>query len=612
MTLEVVRDAAKLFAGPSTELVRRADGTMVLRSREALGEYPTAIGSYVDYWAARAPDRPFLQERDTSGAWQGVTYAQARKRIRRVATGLLRVSAGRPIMILSENAVDHGILMLAAMYVGIPSASISPAYSLASSDFAKLRSVVSIVDPGIIYAASRSRFTKAIVAISGLHRATVIFGDPADEQSIDALDMEVDEHAVDSAFNRVGPDTVAKILFTSGSTSEPKGVVNTQRMLTSNQQARAQLWPFLNETPPVLVDWLPWSHTFGGNHNFNLVLRFGGTLYIDSGRPLPQQFAPSIANVAEIAPTVYFNVPRGFEMLVSAMRADAALRENFFRRLQVMLYAAASLPQPLWDALLTLSVQATGKQVALVSGWGSTETAPCVADCHFQAERAGVIGVPIPGTQIKLVPNGEKLEARVRGPNVTPGYFGRPELTAAQFDEEGFYKMGDAVRFVDIEQPSRGLLFDGRIAEDFKLDSGTWVNVGTLRLRAIVALAPVAQDVVITGHDRRSIGFLIFPDVPACRQLCDDLPRDATLQDVLAHPRIRSHVAMRLAALRVEGGGSSTFATSALLLTEPPSIDAGEITDKGYINQRAVLTRRSELVAYLYQSDALDVIRPAW
>jgi feruloyl-CoA synthase len=568
----VVRDPASLFARPSTELVRRADGTLILRSRHPLGDYPTSMGVYLEHWAQASPDRLFLLERNASNTWQAVTYAEARARVRKLATSLLRyrLCADQPVLILSENSIEHALLMLAAMHVGIPSVSVSPAYSLISRDYLKLRGVISLVEPGLIYAASGVRYARALRAVQGLHRAVVVLGSgflagdgyqdaemlPGGHETLGfgALEREEDPALVDTAFSHVGPDTVAKLLFTSGSTDEPKGVINTQRMLVSSQQARAQCWPFLHKAPPILLDWLPWSHTFGGNHNFNLVLRFGGTTYIDAGRPAPGLFATSITNLKEIAPTVYFNVPRGYDMLVAALRSDAELRENFFKRLQVIFYAAAALPQSLWEALTDLSMQTLGEPVPLVSAWGSTETAPTVTDCHFQAQYAGVIGVPVPGCEVKLVPSGEKLEARVRGPNVTPGYFKGDNLTAQCFDEEGFYKPGDAVRIIDIDQPDRGLIFDGRLAEDFKLDSGTWVNVGALRIKAIAAMAPVAQDIVVTGQDRAAIGFLIIPSIPACIELCGQMPPDAAAEEVLMHPRVRARVASGLAALRAEGG----------------------------------------------------------
>jgi feruloyl-CoA synthase len=606
----VDRDPARLFASPACELVTRADGTMIMKSRHALGAYPRSLGVYHDHWARVAPERPFLLQRDREGTWRGVTYAEARRKIRRVATSLLDygLSPNRPVVILSDNSVEHALLMHASMYVGVPSVSVSSAYALQSSDHAKLRRIVSLVQPGLIYVLSGTRFARALQSIEDLHDAAIVCGEDAaairGAIEFAACNVEENPKTVSAAFEAVGPDTIAKLLFTSGSTDEPKAVINTQRMLVSNQEARAQLWPFLNETPPVLVDWLPWSHTFGGNHNLNLVLRFGGTLYIDAGRPAPQLFDATIANLREIAPTVYFNVPRGYDMLVRALVSDAALRASFFSRLQVLFYGGAALPQSLWEALIELSIRTLGHALPQVSGWGSTETGPLATDCHFQAKCCGVIGVPVPGCEIKLVPNAnDKLEARVRGPNVTPGYFRRPELTASHFDAEGFYRIGDAVRLVDEAHPELGLMFDGRVAEDFKLDSGTWVNVGMLRLKALTALAPVAQDVVITGANRCAIGFLIFPNIAACRQLCAKLPQSVEIAAVLAHPSVCAHVAAGLAALRDAGNGSSTFATTALLMQEPASVDAGEITDKGYINQGAVLRRRSALVERLYQDD---------
>lgn len=609
------RELTELFAVPATEMERRADGAVILRSRAELGGYPPSIGYYLERWARETPGRAFLLERDQRGAWQTLTYAHARQRIRRIAAALLGkgLSARRPVVVLSDNSIEHAIVMLAAMHVGIPSVSVSPAYSLLSGDFAKLRSIVSLVEPGLIYANSPGRYRLALEAVRDLHSAILVCGQDQSGSGMmgfEGLEAEEDERTVEEALARVGPDTVAKLLFTSGSTGEPKGVINTQRMLVSSQQAKAQCWRFLEREAPTLVDWLPWSHTFGGNHNFNLVLRFGGTMYIDGGRPTPGgQFAASLANLKEIAPTIYLNVPRGYEMLVAALRTDAALRSTFFSRLRVIFYAAAALPQHLWEALRDLSLQATGEEVPIVSAWGSTETAPLVTDCHFQAARSGCIGVPVPGVILKLVPSGEKLEVRVKGPNVTPGYYKRPDLTAQNFDEEGFYRIGDAVRLVDPEHPDRGLLFDGRVAEDFKLDSGTWVNVTALRMRAINALAPVAQDVVVAGHNLPSVRILIFPNIPACTHLCSDLRTDASTDVVLSHPTVRSHVALALARLRAEGRGSSMHATAALLMHEPPSIDAGEITDKGYINQRTVLRRRSDLVALLYSEHAADVIR---
>jgi feruloyl-CoA synthase len=613
--MTVIRNPAALFPAPAVQLQRRADGSMLLRSQQPLQRYPRCMGEALVHWAEAAPERHFLLERNAAGQWAGVTYASALRRVRSIAGGLLQrgAAADKPVMILCDNGVDHGLLMLAAMHVGVPCVPVSAAYSLVSKDFAKLRRIVQLVEPRIILVADTKRFAGALAAIAPLHSAEVVVTDAGrsgNELALMGLESDANAAQVEAAFQAVNADSVAKLLFTSGSTDEPKGVINTQRMLCSSQQARAQQWPFLLQSPPIMLDWLPWSHTFGGNHNFNLALRFGGTLHIDGGRPAPPLIGQTCANIKDVCPTIYFNVPRGYDMLIAAMRGDSELRERFFSRLQVIFYAAAALPQNLWDALIELSTATVGAQVPLVSAWGATETAPTVTDCNFQADRAGVIGVPVPGTELKLQPSGGKLEVRVKGPNVTPGYWKRPDQTASHFDEEGFYRIGDAVKLVDAAHPERGLLFDGRVAEDFKLDSGTWVNVGMLRVRAVAALAAVAQDIVITGHDRGSIGFLVIPNPVACRQLCPDLHADAPLDAVLTHPAVRSATVAGMKALKAEGGGaSSTYATAALLLAEPLSIDGGEITDKGYVNQRAVLTRRAALVEKIYAPGDTAVIR---
>jgi feruloyl-CoA synthase len=452
-----------------------------------------------------------------------------------------------------------------------------------------------------------------LTAVRALHNAEIV----ADRQPTgsaaaaavtswsDILSTEDDE-AVQRAFNSVGADSVAKLLFTSGSTGTPKAVVTTQRMLLVNQQQICQVWPFMHSHVPILVDWLPWSHTFGGSHNFNLVLRFGGTLYLDAGRPVPQRFAQTIANLREVAPTLYFNVPRGFDMLLPVLQDDAGFRDHFFSRLELMFCAAAALPQHVWTGLKDLIARRPSRPIPIVAAWGSTETAPLATSCHFDSPTSGVIGLPVPGVELKLVPRGPKLEVRVKGPNITPGYWKRPDLTAKAFDDESFYVIGDAVRPVDPQDFAFGLLFDGRVSEDFKLSSGTWVNAGAVRLRAIAALAPLVQDAVVTGHDRDWLGLLLFPNIQACREYCRDLPTDAPLGQVLSDPRLRKRIQQGLTDLRQHGTGSSTFAERALLMAEPASIDAGEITDKGYINQRVVLERRHALVEVLYTTDTRE------
>jgi feruloyl-CoA synthase len=605
MTTAARGDAESLFAAPKTVAEHRADGSIVLRSPEPLRDSARCIGDWLEQWAQQTPDTIFLAERDSADTpWATMTYAGALRRVRAAASWILaqELSAERPVVILSDNSIDHALLALAAQHVGVPSAAISPAYSLMSKDFDKLKSMISLLQPGAIYVSATRPFAAALDAIKPLHKAQIISGNAGDADALAFRDIaatpETDDVA--KAFAAVMPDTIAKFLFTSGSTGTPKAVINTQRMLTSSQQAKAQTWTFLEQTGGdlVILDWLPWSHTFGANHNFNLVLRNGGSLYIDGGKPAPGLFAASLANLKNVMPTVYFNVPRGFDMLIAALRGDEELRRRFFSEVKFAFYAGAALPQNLWDALEELSIKTVGRALPMVSAWGSTETSPLATDCHFLADRSGNIGVPIPGTELKLVTSGDKLEVRVRGPNVTPGYWKAPELTRQVFDDEGFYLIGDAVKLADAERPERGLFFDGRVAEDFKLNSGTWVSVGTLRVAGIAALAPLAQDIVVTGHGGDEVRFLMFPNVVACRAQAG-LSEAASVSDVLAHAKVRTAIAQGLTKLKQQGGNSSGHATRALLLVEPPSVDGGEITDKGYINQRAVLTRRADAVVRL-------------
>ncbi|SDO40191.1 feruloyl-CoA synthase [Afipia sp. GAS231] len=593
-----------LFAPPSVVADRRADGSIVLKSTERLRESARCVGDWLEHWARQTPDRIFLGDRASVDApWQTVTYKDALKRVRGAAAWILaqRLSAERPLVILSDNSVEHALFALAAQHIGVPAASISPAYSLMSRDFDKLRSMITLLEPGAIYVSGTKPFAPALAAIAPLHSAGIVSSGARDHDAIAFRDVAATPETPDvaKAFAAITPDTIAKFLFTSGSTGTPKAVINTQRMLTSSQQAKAQTWSFLDGiTDLVILDWLPWSHTFGANHNFNLVLRNGGTLYVDGGKPAPGLFATSLANLRSVMPTVYFNVPRGFDMLIAALRGDDELRQKFFSEVKFAFYAGAALPQNLWDALEELSLKTSGRALPMVSAWGSTETSPLATDCHFQAKRSGNIGVPIPGTELKLVPSGDKLEVRVRGPNVTPGYWKAPELTAQAFDVEGFYLIGDAVTFADPARPELGLFFDGRVAEDFKLNSGTWVNVGNLRVAGIAALAPLAQDIVVSGHGGDEVRFLVFPNIAACRAHAG-LPDSAEVKHVIGHDKVRSGIAQGLAKLKAQGGNSSAHATRALLLAEPASVDGGEITDKGYINQRAVLTRRGGAVAML-------------
>jgi feruloyl-CoA synthase len=584
-------------------------GGLLLRARRDLDPYPPSLGKLLHRWAGEAPERTFLAERSGDDSWRRVSYSQALAAVERIASALLERELGpeRPVLLLSENGVDHALLQLAALHVGIPAVPISPAYSLLAEDHGQLRYILELVRPGLVFAGGRDgeRFAKALATVARTVPAEIVIGAPP---AAGALHPDLAARAA-----AVGPDTVAKILFTSGSTGRPKGVINTQRMLGSNQQAIAQGWPFLEARPPVIVDWLPWSHTFGGNHNFNLVLRNGGTLYVDGGKPAPGLIETTVANLREIPSTLHFNVPRGFDMLIPYLERDPHLRDTFFRDLDALFYAAAALPQHLWEKLEALSVAATGRRVAMLSAWGSTETAPCATQIHFPMERAGVIGLPVPGCEIKLAPVDGKLEIRVKGPNVTPGYWRQPELAGSAFDADGFLKTGDAACLTDPDDAARGIVFDGRLAENFKLMSGTWVHVGELRLALLAAGAPLVQDVVVTGHDRAEIGLLVFPNPEGCRALCpgaSDLP----LAELICRTEVRAHLAAALAAHNAANAANSRRIARALLVAEPPSIAAGEITDKGYVNQRAVLAHRAALVARLHAADPSadpDVVTPA-
>jgi feruloyl-CoA synthase len=585
-------------------LERRPDGTLYLRSPHPLERYPDKLTQRLEHWAKAAPDRVFLAQRARDGSWRKLNYADALSQVRSIAQALLerKLSPERPIAILSGNDIEHALLGLAAMMVGVPYAPISVPYSLMSGDFGKLKSIIEVLTPGLMFAADGKPFARAIDSAVPLGIEIVTTANPLDSRptsSFAELLMAEPTAAVDAAHAKVGPDTVAKILFTSGSTGYPKGVTNTQRMLCSNQaMVRAGLC-FVGDEPPVIVDWLPWNHTFGSNHNFNMVLDNGGSLYIDEGKPLPGAIAATAKNLKEIAPTIYFNVPKGFEALLPHLRADADLRTNFFSRLKVLFYAGAGLQQFVWDELQALSVATCGERVIFISSIGSTETSPLAVACNWDTPRPGNIGVPAPGVELKLVPNEGKLECRLKGPNITPGYWRRPDLTQDAFDDEGFYKIGDALKFVDPNDPSQGLLFDGRLAEDFKLLSGTWVSAGALRAQFVDHCAPLVRDAVIAGADRDDLAVLVFPDVEACRKLAG-LPADAPPAAVLAEPQLRDEFCRRLTVLARQSSGSSSRLCRMILMAEPPSLDAGEVTDKGSINQRAVLTRRHALVEELY------------
>jgi feruloyl-CoA synthase len=598
---------APIFAPPQVEHARYGDGSHILRSARRLAAVPRAVGVWLEKWAAEDPGRTFLAAREETGSWRKLTFGQALKTAQAIGQslierGLVRPS-GRPILILADNGLDHASIVLGAMHVGVPVAPVSVAYARLSRDFAKLRYIFDLVDPELIYVDDAGRLQEALKAI-GAGRTEIVASrgslPGASLTPFQSLCAATPTSAVAQAFARVGPDTVAKILFTSGSTGQPKGVINTQRMMCVNQASAAATWPFLERHPPVIVDWLPWNHTFGANHNFNMMLRNGGTLYIDEGKPVPALIGHTVANLREISPTVVFNVPRGYAALLDYLETDAVLRHSFFGRLDMLLYAAAALPQSLWDRLQRLGLEVRGQKVPFVSSWGLTETAPIATSVHWPLEGPGNIGVPVPGVEVRLVPVGEKLEIRVKGDNVTPGYFKSPEQSREALDDAGWFKTGDAVRFADPADPAAGLLFDGRTAENFKLSSGTWVNVGTLRTAVIAAAAPVIEDAVITGHDRDEIGVLTFPSIAGLKVLTPHLASNASLAEMLADGQVRRAVAEGLARHNAQMQGSSMRVGRCLMLIDPPSIDAGEITDKGYLNQRAVLMQRAALVERLY------------
>jgi feruloyl-CoA synthase len=561
-----------LRLAPRAVIARRRGAEWLLSSPLALAEPPAVLGDLLRRGAAHHPERDFLLEREGDGV-RRVSWGAALAAAEGIAGWL---SAGddrrRPVLALSGNSVDQALLMLGCFLAGVPFVPVSPAYSLLSTDFARLAHIAGKVRPRLVYVEARAPFERALAAIAA-------------PEVVTGAELRARQATPPAPAAAVAPDDVAKILFTSGSTGFPKGVPSTHRMLAANQQMIAQLWPFLEDQPPVLVDWLPWSHTFGGNHNFNLVLFHGGTLFVDQGKPTEALLPATLRNLRALSPTIYFNVPSGYAALLPHLEADEALRASFFARLEVIFYAAAALPDETWQRLRRLAERSAAHEVFLTTAWGSTETSPLSTSAHFPLPRAGNIGLPAPGVTLKLTPNGSKLEVRVRGPNVFSGYLDEPELTRAAFDAEGFYRIGDAVRLADPEDPAQGLLFDGRVAEDFKLATGTWVNVGPLRVALVGALWPHVLDLVVAGHDRERLGVLLWPRGAATAEL-------------------RAGVRAALARWNLAHAESSMHVARALLLDEPPSLDAGEITDKGYVNQRATLERRAALVEALFAEPA--------
>jgi feruloyl-CoA synthase len=603
--MDIVEPAAAaptpLFAPPRVERRALPGGGWLLRSRDPLAPHAPRVTDSLWYWAAAAPDRPFLRERGPDGAWRGATYAEAAEAVRRIAGAMLARGLGpsRPVAVLSGNSVRHAMVGLAAQAIGVPYAAVSVPYSLQSADLGKLRHILAKLRPALLFAEEAAPFARALAVPEAAGAEAVSAEGGGGTTPYAALLAEAPTAALERAVAAVGPDAPVKLLFTSGSTGVPKGVKGTHRMMAANQQQMLQVWPFLADEPPVVLDWLPWSHVFGCSHNLNMALRFGGTLWIDEGRPMPgPPFDRTLANLREVSPTLRFDVPRGYALLLPALEADPDLCRRFFARLRLVFSAGAALPEALFLRLRALAAAhaLAGRPVPVVSSWGLTETAPAATTTHTEDAPPGGIGTPPPGAELKLVPAEGKLEIRVRGPMVFPGYLDEPAADAAAFDEEGFFRTGDAVAWVDEADPDLGLRFDGRLVEDFKLLSGTRINAAELRGRALGALTGLVRDVVVVGADRDEVGLLVFPADPA--RAGEAAYREA----------VRAALAAMNAAV---GGGSSRRVARAMVLAEPPSLDAGEATDKGSLNVRAIQARRAVEMARLYDGyDDPEVIRP--
>ena len=598
----------RLFGKLDPVVESRPDGVIVVRSAKPLPHYSASLVDRLEHWAKVTPHRVFLAERDETGGWRELTYGAAFEQILHIGAALLArdLSPEEPVLILSGNGIDHALMSLAGMAVGVPTCPMSTAYSTVSQDLGKLTYALDLLTPRLVFASDGRTFGRALRKVKERGIEICVSDDTAEELGATRFSSLLDRpisSAVVSARSEVGPDTIAKFLLTSGSTGYPKAVTNTQRMICANQAQLAEALAFLKDEPPVLVDWLPWAHTFGSNHNFGIALYNGGTLYIDEGKPVPAGIAATVANLREIAPTIYFNVPKGFEALLPHLKADESLCRHFFSRLKLMFYAGAGLSKPIWDAYRELAIETIGRPVAFTTSLGSTETAPGALIGVREVDRPGIVGVPHKGVELKLVPNAGKLEARLRGPNITPGYWRRPDLSTGVFDSEGFYLMGDALRLAEPNNFAAGFEFDGRVAEDFKLATGTWVSVGPLRTEFVGKFDPLVKDAVVTGHDRDDVGMLVFPDEEATRKLAPHLEPGTPFEEVIVDQLVRDAFQERLAVIAREATGSSTRVTRIALLAEPPSIDLGEATDKGSLNQRAVLANRAKDVEALYAAE---------
>lgn len=597
---------------PAVEVLE-VGGILHMRSLETLEPMPERLLDRLVHWAQIRPGHTFIAARDADGQWRRISYAQMLEDVRAIAQSLLAYGLGaeRPLAILSGNDIEHLQMALGAMYAGIPYCPVSPAYSLLSQDFAKLRHVCDLLQPGLIFVSDAAVYQRAVDAVLPADTPLVaVRGEMAGRpQVIFASLLEQPGGAeAQAAFMASGPDSIAKFLFTSGSTKLPKAVITTQRMLCANQQMLLQTFPVFAEEPPVLVDWLPWNHTFGGSHNLGIVLYNGGTLYLDGGKPTAQGFAETLRNLKEISPTAYLTVPKGWEELVTALETDSELRERFFARIKLFFFAAAGLSQSIWDRLDRVAEQHCGERIRMMAGLGMTEASPSCTFTTGPLSMAGYIGLPAPGCEVRLVPVDGKLEGRFRGPHIMPGYWRAPEQSAEAFDDEGFYRSGDAIKLADPCNPQWGLMFDGRLAEDFKLSSGVFVSVGPLRNRAVLEGSPYVQDLVIAAPDRECLGALVFARLYECRQL-SGLPADASDAQVLASEPVRQWFADWLQRLNLQASGNASRLEWIALQDEAASIDRGEITDKGSINQRAVLQWRAAHVEALYRGQAPSILR---
>lgn len=579
---------------------QRADGTILLRSGDALGPVADRTGDWLHHWAEAAPERVFLAERSGAG-WRELSYRAVLQQVRAVAAALLGRGLGpqTPIMILSGNGVDHGILSLAGQYAGIPVVPVAEQYALIPGAHGRLRHAMELIGPKLAYTIDADRYGEAL-ALDVFEGVEIVSTHPGRSGATPFSDLLQGAAGVDvdAAFAAVTPESVVKILMTSGSTSSPKGVMTTQRMMCANQAMLAESLPFLRDRPPRIVDWLPWNHVFGGSHNFNMMLANGGSLYIDDGKPVKGLFGRTVENLGLISGTSLFNVPVGFSMLLEAMRKDDHLRRMVLSDLDMLFYAGASLPQEVWSGFEQMAMQTRGGVPLMTSSWGLTETAPATMIQQEPTERSGVVGVPMAGVTVKLVPEeGARFEVRVKGPNIMPGYFRAPEKTAEAFDDEGFFITGDAMSFVVPDDANKGMRFEGRISEDFKLTSGTWVRAGQLRLEVLACLGPLASDLVITGADRDEIGVMIFPDLAALEVAgYETAEQGGALQDPKLLAAIHRCLAERARAM----SGSSSRIARAMVLAEPPSMPEGEMTAKGNLNFRKVLSRRADLLERLY------------